>query len=120
MHFKAQENAEKKKLDRLADEEATLAHQLNCFHSELLTEVTDATSINGPFRVGRAQFKGYTEEMMKTIREEQLRQAMDKKRREKEEQAYDAAWEKMNRRYAIATHILDKELDSRKKWVISN
>lgn len=85
------------------------------YHSELLSEVTDVTSVNGPLRIGNDRFKGYTEEMIKTIKEEQLRQAMDKKRRDKEERSFDAAWEKMQRRYGIATSILDKEMDSRKR-----
>lgn len=91
-----------------------MAHRLNMFHSELLSEVTDATSVNGPFRVGRDRFKGYTEEMIKTIKEEQLRQAQDKKRREEEDKQFDAAWEKMHHKYGIATVILDKELEARK------
>jgi len=113
--FQAQEKEERDKLKKLADEEASLAHQLNMFHSELLSEATDVTSVNGPFRMGRDRFKGYTEEMIKTIKEEQLRQAMDKKRREEEGKQFDEAWEKMSRKYAIATLILDKELSDRRK-----
>jgi hypothetical protein len=114
--LQAQEKLERENLKRLADEEATLAHQLNMFHSELLTEVTDATSVNGPFRIGKDRFKGYTPEMIKTIREEQLRQAQDKKRREEQEKQMDVAWDKMSRKYAIATTILDKELADRKRY----
>ena len=104
-------------MEKAADEEASLAHKLNLFHSELLTEVTDATSVNGPHRISKDRFKGLTEAQIKAFREEQWRQAQDKKRREQEERSYDAEWEKMQQRYAIATTILDQELEHRKRYI---
>lgn len=111
----ANEAAEKKRLEKRADEEADLAHQLNMYNSELLTETTDATHINGAFRTTTTRFKGYTPEQMKLIREEQLRQMMDNQRRKESESQTDEAWAKMQKRYAVATQILDRELADRRK-----
>jgi hypothetical protein len=71
--------------------------------------------VGGAFHVNRTSYKGSTEEKAKQVREDNLRQAMEKRRREKEEESYDQQWEKQRRRYAIATRILDNELQSRNK-----
>ncbi|CAL8143226.1 unnamed protein product [Orchesella dallaii] len=113
----ANEAAEKRKLEKLADEEANLAHQLNMYNSELLTETTDVTHVNGPFRTTKTRFKGLTPEQVKIIKEEQLRQIMDNARRKESDRQYEESWSKMQRRFAVATTILDKELDDRRRDV---
>lgn len=111
----AQEANEKKCLEKRAEEEADLAHQLNMYNSELLTETTETTHVNGAFRTTPTRFKGYTPEQLKMIREEQVRQMMDKERRKEEEKQYDEAWSKMQHRFSVATQILDRELDDRRQ-----
>lgn len=111
----ANEACERKRLEKLADEQANLSHQLNMFNSELLMETTDVTHANGPFRTTTTRFKGYTPEQLKVIKEEQLRQIMDNARRKELDQQYEEAWAKMQKKYAVAATILDREIADRKK-----
>lgn len=112
----ANEAAEKKRLEKRADEEANLAHQLNMYNSELLTETTDVTHINGAFRTTTTRFKGYTPEQIKLIKEEQLRQIMDNQRRKESDKQTDEAWAKMQKRFSVATQILDREMADRQRF----
>jgi len=106
---------ERQQLEKKAEEEATLAHMLNMAQSELLSETTDATSVNGPWKVGKDRFKGFSEAQIRVIREEQLRQIEEKKCRDKNTKLFDQSWEDMSQRCAIATQLMDIELENRKR-----
>lgn len=95
-----------------------MAHIVNMYNSELLTETQDATSVCGPHRVVRDRHKGYGKDKLDAIREEQLRQVMDKKQREMEQRQEDEAWDKLKRREALGGVLLEVDLEKRRRWAL--
>jgi septum formation inhibitor MinC len=113
----AQEMNERKNIEKVAEEEANMAHQINMMQSELLSETTDCTSVGGPFGVARDRFKGFSADKIAAIKEEQRRQILDNRRREREEAEFNCAWDKQKLREETAALILDEEIRSRHRDV---
>ena len=92
-----------------------MAHHLNMMQSELLTETTDSTSVGGPHRVGRDRFKGFSADRIAAIKEEQRRQILEARNREREDAEYNCAWDRQRMREDVARLIMEEEMNSRKK-----
>lgn len=102
-------------LEKKAHDDAALAHMVNMINSELLTETVDSTSVNGPHRVARDRFKGYSADRIQMIREEQRRQQLDKKRREQEEKEFELSWDKLKVREDLSKLLLEREMTNKRR-----
>jgi len=111
----AEEQKERNCIVKQAEDEAELAHKLNVMNSELMTETTDSTSVNGAHRTSNDRFKGFGRERMAAIREYQRLQAAQRKEQEMEENARERAWAKQSKARDVHCQLYDFSIQKQRR-----